>query len=1054
MPVSVEILLFSGGPGPTFDLDDGEATHLVSEVKATMAGAPLAESPQPVLGYRGFALVPPAEPGFPTFLTIGQGAIVGQTDDSETAWPDTRGCEQWLKDRADAAGLGDPVNPERGDPAPPEAIRPAGRRLGLADEMLASGLDFARSILAQLEAASLGDVPSFAAAAGVPLFADLDEVVAAKLDIARTRIGMVAPAMMAGDLATAAGHIGVLLSAINTAALKVGGKPLRDIVLGSVNWAGLAPAGLVKQLGLPSGKPDRLYVDGGAVVFELDANAVQLAPAPALFGFDRATLGARLRADGASPVFALSLQLTGAEVGIGGGPVSDLLGGKGGSARADFGLGVDSTRGLTLSAGASSRIVVSAHTVSGPFELREITVELPEGRPNTFVIGTTVLLNLGPIQATVEGAGVTLDIDANGVSSGASPLAIGLNAPNGIGISLDTGIVRGGGFLEERSGGYGGALQLRVGPVEVDAFGLLTLKPDFALVVVMSARFTPALDLTFGFTLNAVGGLVGIEHRLDGDALTAQVSSGALEHILFPPDPVAAAPTILDTLDQVFPASQGSFVIGPMIEIGWGRPVSFITVQIGIILSLPDPKLAIIGRGRIALPAPELPIVDLRATVVGEIDSERFYMRASLVGSRIATFPVNGDVGVVMRWSGGAEFALSAGGFHPQYSPPRELCDMQRLGMDLSPPAILRMRGESYFALTSNSIQLGSRIEMSADLDVASIDGVFAFDAIVVYSPHFRFLIDLGIAITVRALGETIGGVQVQLHLEGPAAWRAEGHATVEIFGFDVSVDVGPFTWGDANNPPPAPAEPRQLVFDALNQNPGAWQAFAPPDADRVVSLAAAEPSDTEVTVHPLGLFEVRQRAVPLETVLARVGPSPVPPGQQRVYIGPPRVGAVLAGAISEVTDLFAPGEFLDLTDDQKLSRPGFEPMPAGARVRPPGETVNVGAARHAELRYETFVCDDDSMRGKRSIGLRDTFFAASAAKALKAGAAGASALRARDRYVTAPDPITFADAGAVAVVSKSTVAVVPGTVTQTYTHAAEETLTADQQLARIGVAA
>jgi hypothetical protein len=164
-------------------------------------------------------------------------------------------------------------------------------------------------------------------------------------------------------------------------------------------------------------------------------------------------------------------------------------------------------------------------------------------------------------------------------------------------------------------------------------------------------------------------------------------------------------------------------------------------------------------------------------------------------------------------------------------------------------------------------------------------------------------------------------------------------------------------------------------------------------------------------------------------------------------------VGAVHAGAVSEATDLFASGSYLDLTDDQKLSRPGFEPMRAGARVKPPGEKVDLASARHAELRYETFVCDDDSMRGRHSAALRDTFFATAAAKTLNVGAAAASALRARERYVTEPNPITFADAGAVTVLSKSTVAVAAGSVTQTYTYAAEQMLTADLQLARLGVA-
>src|SRR5262249_39655550 len=176
------------------------------------------------------------------------------------------------------------------------------------------------------------------------------------------------------------------------------------------------------------------------------------------------------------------------------------------------------------------------------------------------------------IGLTVDGAGLKLHIDP---TSGL-PVSVTLKTPTGMGLSVDTGLVRGGGYLAEEPGGFGGALDLRMGPVEVKAVGLLTLEPGLSLVMGMSVQVRPPLDLTFGFTRNAVGGLIGIEHRLDADALRAGIGSGALDHLLFPPDPVAAAPAILNTLQQVFPFDHGSLVIGPMVEIGWGRPISFV----------------------------------------------------------------------------------------------------------------------------------------------------------------------------------------------------------------------------------------------------------------------------------------------------------------------------------------------------------------------------------------------------------------------------------------------------------------------------------------------
>jgi hypothetical protein len=238
-----------------------------------------------------------------------------------------------------------------------------------------------------------------------------------------------------------------------------------------------------------------------------------------------------------------------------------------------------------------------------------------------------------------------------------------------------------------------------------------------------------------------------------------------------------------------------------------------------------------------------------------------------------------------------------------------------------------------------------------------------------------------------------------------------------------------------------------------LHHNPGAWQALVPPDADRVVRLRPAPPSDVEVTVHPLGMFDVRQHAIPLETVITRVGANPVPEGQRRVHFGVPLVDGTPAGALSEVTDLFSAGTYLDLSDDQKLSRPSFEPMPAGARIRPPGESAQFEGARQAELRYETFVCNGDGVRGKHDAARADTLFASAAVTALAAGSAGRSELRARRRYATEPDPIALAHPGEVLPLSKVTVAPAASATWSTYTHAAEQELAGDMLLARLGVA-
>jgi hypothetical protein len=176
---------------------------------------------------------PAAGLGLPHSLIVTQ---VGETAAVTTAWTDTGGeCEEYLKQQARAAGQGELVDPDQGDPVPADVIRPEGRRVGLADELLAGALDFARRVLAQL-AASFADVPSFAAAAGNAGFADLDGVVATNLGIARARLPQIGPTMALGDFAGAAVHLGVLLSALDTANAKIGVRTFRDFIIGNVSW--------------------------------------------------------------------------------------------------------------------------------------------------------------------------------------------------------------------------------------------------------------------------------------------------------------------------------------------------------------------------------------------------------------------------------------------------------------------------------------------------------------------------------------------------------------------------------------------------------------------------------------------------------------------------------------------------------------------------------------------------------------------------------------------------------------------------------------------------
>src|SRR5262249_27917546 len=135
--------------------------------------------------------------------------------------------------------------------------------------------------------------------------------------------------------------------------------------------------------------------------------------------------------------------------------------------------------------------------------------------------------------------------------------------PRGAGLSIDTGVVVGGGFLffDPDKGEYGGVAELSiVDIVTVKAIGLITTKmPDgsdgFSLLLILPPA-SPPIQLGFGFTLNAVGGLLGLNRAVMLDVLRDGVRTGAVDSIMFPDNVIANAPRIISALKGVFPPQE------------------------------------------------------------------------------------------------------------------------------------------------------------------------------------------------------------------------------------------------------------------------------------------------------------------------------------------------------------------------------------------------------------------------------------------------------------------------------------------------------------------
>ena len=188
-----------------------------------------------------------------------------------------------------------------------------------------------------------------------------------------------------------------------------------------------------------------------------------------------------------------------------------------------------------------------------------------------------------------------------------------------------------------------------------------------------------------------------------------------------------------------------------MVKFGWGTP-TILSLEFGLILDIPVAGFVMIGRLRVGLPFQDLPLFDIRVTFAGGLDFDKgqLWFDATLHGSRLLAFALTGDMAVRLYWKENANFILTVGGFHPAYTPPpMGLGSLQRLGITIF-DGMPRLRAETYFAITSNTVQFGAKAELFFGIDIFNIYGFIAFDVLIQFDP-FRFIASLSAMLAVRS---------------------------------------------------------------------------------------------------------------------------------------------------------------------------------------------------------------------------------------------------------------------------------------------------------------
>ena len=671
-----------------------------------------------------------------------------------------------------------------------------------------------------------------------------------------------------------------------------------------------------------------------------------------------------------------------------------------------------SRSGLAIEGTVGLDVVIPLTLRLGPLLVERLHLRLTGGTDGARLeAGVDATAQIGPIVATASDIGVAVELapaaDRSG-SLGAFDLQLAFKPPDGVGLGVDLGVVSGGGYLDidVEAGSYDGVLDLEVLGVGVCAVAIIDTKlPDVDGWSMFFALFLdlPSIQLGFGFTLTGVGGVAGINRAIDVDALGSAVRSGSLDTILFPEDPIADAPIIIEEFRSIFPPADGSYVFGPIVKIGWGTP-ALIEAELGIIIQLPDPLVIVVmGSLSAVLPNKDLALVALNLDVAGAIDFEAgtLAIDASLHDSQIVGFALSGDMALRAEFGNAQAFLMSVGGFHPRFDPPGDFPDLRPVTFGITAGSVLRIDFMSYFALTSNSVQCGADFTLDADVMGFGVYGSCGFDALIQFSP-FMLITSVEFEVSITAAGVDLMGVKLYASVEGPNRWHVIGTARFEVLGFGKDIRVDELIGSKESEPAVEAAEVLEELIAALATD-DAWRVIEANDS--AVTLQEIEDPNAPLMATPDSVIEVRQTLVPLGIDIEQFGNAPV--GDHSTF----ELTAVGLDQSGTLDDWFAPGQFFELGNDDKLEGPEFELMRSGIQFG--GGAPIAGEDVGVDTGYKPFIIDPEFPEEETFLGYTSVVYDLTGVSKTAHTQSGFTAVQTELVGTTSPKYIVVDDGGA-----------------------------------------
>jgi len=306
------------------------------------------------------------------------------------------------------------------------------------------------------------------------------------------------------------------------------------------------------------------------------------------------------------------------------------------------------------------------------------------------------------------------------------------------------------------------------------------------------------------FFVTGIGGGIGINRGLELPESFAEIAETPFIKALDPQAGIGADPSKdFERLAEMFPAAADRYWIAAGISF-----TSFALVEGVAVISVAvgeGAEVALIGLGRMALPRPEAPLASIELGMVARFSTREpvFWVQAQLTDN---SWLLSRDVKLTggyayVVWFGGphaGEFVLTLGGYHPDFR--REgYPEVPRLGVSWKVGSSIVVKGEGYFALTSEAVMAGGRLEASADFGWAWAAVAFGADAIVFFDPgHFlaEAFATVSAGIKIKIPFKTI---RVSAHLS--ARVRLEGPPFHGVARFEVATHEIEVAFGDQGPP-------------------------------------------------------------------------------------------------------------------------------------------------------------------------------------------------------------------------------------------------------------